>query len=207
MYVPAAFLEERRERLAALIAAHPLALLVSHGPSGLSVSPVPMQLQGSVLTAHLARANPQLDDLRAGGEVLAVFQGPQSYVTPAWYAAKAEHGRVVPTWNYLTVEVRGRVRVIDDPDWLARQVADLTDAHEAGRDQPWAVSDAPEPFIAAQLRGICGIEVAITAMTGKWKASQNRSDADRSGVIAGLAATDGAAARGMIEAIPPPATG
>lgn len=203
MYVPAAFREDRPDRIAALIAAHPLALLVSHGGSGLAASPVPMQLADGVLRAHLACANPQLADLRDGGEVLAVFQGPQAYVTPGWYASKAEHGRVVPTWNYLTVQVRGRVRVIDDADWLAAQVAELTDALEAGRPLPWGVGDAPGAFIAAQLRGIAGVEVAITAMTGKWKASQNRSDADREGVIDGLTATGSA----MAQAIPPPARG
>lgn len=203
MYVPPAFREDDPGQIAALIAAHPLALLISHGATGLAASPVPMQLADGVLRAHLARANPQLADLRDGGEVLAVFQGPQAYVTPSWYAAKAEHGRVVPTWNYLTVQVRGRVRVIDDGDWLAAQVAALTDAQEADRPAPWAVSDAPDAFIDGQLRGISGVEVAITAMTGKWKASQNRSAADREGVTRGLTEAGSA----LAQAIPPPDRG
>lgn len=186
MYVPPAFREDRPEVLAALIAAYPLGLLVSHGAGGLMANPVPMLLADGVLRAHLARANPQLADLRAGVEVLVVFQGPQGYVTPEWYPAKAEHGRVVPTWNYLTVQARGLPRMIEAADWLRAQVGDLTAAQEAARPAPWAVSDAPEPFVAAQLRGICGVEIAVTALAGKWKASQNRAAADRRGVIAGL---------------------
>lgn len=199
MYIPPAFREDRPEVMAALIAAYPLALLVSHGDGGLLADPVPMLWRDGRLIAHLARANPHADRLRSGGEVMAIFQGAHSYVTPAWYAAKAEHGRVVPTWNYLTVQMQGIARIIDDMDWLAAQVAALTDAQEAGRTQPWAVSDAPDAFISAQLRGIVGLEVEVTSLAGKWKASQNRSDADRAGVIAGLAAL----ANPMAEAIPP----
>lgn len=202
MYVPPAFREDRPEVMAALIAAHPLALLVSHGDGGLLADPVPMLWRDGRLIAHLARANPHADRLRGGGAVMAIFQGAHSYVTPAWYAAKAEHGRVVPTWNYLTVQMQGIARIIDDTDWLAAQVAALTDAQEAGRTQPWAVSDAPDAFISAQLRGIVGLEVEVTSVAGKWKASQNRSDADRAGVIAGLAAL----ANPMAEAIPPART-
>ena len=189
MHVPPAFAEDRPEVLAALIAAHPLATLISHGPDGLTANLIPMQLDpaAQVLRAHLARANPQLDDLRAGGPVLAVFQGLQAYVSPGWYASKAEHGRVVPTWNYLTVQVRGVPRVIDDADWLHAQVSSLTERHEAGASVPWAVTDAPPAFVAAQLRGIVGLEVPVARMQGKWKASQNRPPDDRAGVIAGLA--------------------
>ncbi|MRX51474.1 FMN-binding negative transcriptional regulator [Paracoccus sp. S-4012] len=200
MYLPPAFREDRPEVMAALIAAHPLALLVTHGSGGLQANPVPMLLRGDVLTAHLARANLQLDDLRQGTETLAVFQGPQTYVTPSWYASKAEHGRVVPTWNYLTVQVHGTPRVIDDANWLLAQVTDLTDGQEAGRADPWKVTDAPEKFIAAQLRGIVGLELSITRMDGKWKASQNRNDADRAGVIRNLAAEGSPFA----SAVPPP---
>lgn len=201
MYVPPAFREDRREVLLALIAAHPLATLISHGADGLCANLVPMQVQDGVLRAHLARANPQLDDLRAGGEVLAVFQGPQAYVSPGWYASKAEHGRVVPTWNFLMVQVRAVARVIEDADWLRAQVTALTERHEAGRPAPWAVADAPDGFVAAQLRAIVGIELPIDAVAGKWKASQNRPGADRAGVISGLA-SEGS---GMAGFVPPPA--
>lgn len=193
MYVPPAFAESRPEALAGLIAAHPLALLVTGGAAPLA-NAVPMLLDADrgVLTAHLARANGQIAALRdaeaAGGEVLAVFQGPQAYVSPGWYASKAEHGRVVPTWNYLMVQVRGVPRVIEDADWLLAQVGRLTDGFEAGFDTPWAVSDAPDAFVAAQLRGIVGLEIPLTRIMGKWKASQNRPAADRRGVIDGLTA-------------------
>lgn len=200
MYVPPAFREDRRAVMEALMAAHPLAVLISHGAGGLTANLIPMQIAGGVLRAHLARANPQLDDLRAGGEVLAVFQGPQAYVSPGWYASKAEHGRVVPTWNYLTVQVRGRARVIEDADWLRAQVTALTEQHEAGRADAWAVTDAPERFVEAQLRAIVGIELPLDDLTGKWKASQNRPGADRAGVISGLA-SEGS---GMAGFIPPP---
>lgn len=202
MYVPPAFREDRAQAIHALIEAHPLALLVSTGEDGPTANPVPMLLDPSagVLHCHLARANGQIGELRAaqaaGREVLAVFQGPQAYISPGWYASKAEHGRVVPTWNYLIVQVRGVPRVIEDADWLRGQVGALTDRHEAGLADPWSVGDAPEGFVAAQLRGIVGLELPLTRVTGKWKASQNRPAADRAGVIAGLeAAGDAMAAR------------
>lgn len=202
MYVPPAFREDRPQAIHALIEAHPLALLVSTGEDGPTANPVPMLLDPSagVLRCHLARANGQIGELRAaqaaGREVLAVFQGPQAYISPGWYASKAEHGRVVPTWNYLIVQVRGVPRVIEDADWLRGQVGALTDRHEAGLADPWSVGDAPEGFVAAQLRGIVGLELPLTRVTGKWKASQNRPAADRAGVIAGLeAAGDAMAAR------------
>ncbi|WP_273699520.1 FMN-binding negative transcriptional regulator [Paracoccus sphaerophysae] len=202
MYVPPAFREDRPQAIHALIEAHPLALLVSTGEDGLTANPVPMLLDPSadVLRCHLARANGQIGELRAaqaaGREVLAVFQGPQAYISPGWYASKAEHGRVVPTWNYLIVQVRGVPRVIEDADWLRGQVGALTDRHEAGLADPWSVGDAPDGFVAAQLRGIIGLELPLTRVTGKWKASQNRPAADRAGVIAGLeAAGDAMAAR------------
>lgn len=192
MYTPPAFDETRPEVLSALIAAHPLALLVTAGDdAGPTANLIPMTAEGGVLRGHLARANRQLAELRAaqaaGRPVLAVFQGPQAYVSPGWYASKAEHGRVVPTWNFLMVQVRGVPRVIDEPDWLAAQVTDLTDRLEAERPDPWSVTDAPAPFVAAQLRGIVGLELPMTALAGKWKASQNRSAADRAGVAHGLA--------------------
>jgi transcriptional regulator len=118
--------------------------------------------------------------------VLVVFQGPQAYVTPSWYAAKAEHGKVVPTWNYCIVQARGTASVHEDPVWLRAQVQALTGRHEAGRDAPWAVTDAPERFVEAMLRGIVGIEIEILDLAGKWKVSQNRSAADRAGVKQGL---------------------
>jgi transcriptional regulator len=120
--------------------------------------------------------------------VLVVFQGVDTYITPSWYATKRETGKVVPTWNYAIVQARGHARIIDDRDWLAGQIRELTGTHEADRDQPWQVADAPEPFIDAQIKGIIGIEIDIASLVGKWKVSQNRPVADREGVIEGLAA-------------------
>lgn len=201
MYIPPAFREDRPEMQAALIDACPLAMLVTGGDDGPVADPVPMMRAGGVLRAHLARANPQIQRLQAaeaaGRPVLAVFQGPQAYVSPGWYASKAEHGRVVPTWNYLVVQVRAVPRVILDPDWLRAQVGALTDRFEARMPDPWAVSDAPEAFVAAQLRGIVGLELPLTGIIGKWKTSQNRPAADQRGVAAGLAAAGSALAAHM----------
>lgn len=200
MYQPEPFREDRPEVLAALIAAHPLGLLISGGPSGLEANPLPFLWDDArrVLRAHLARANAQWRTLAAAPDCLVVFQGPQDYVTPAWYASKREHGKVVPTWNYVLVEARGQARVFEDPSWLERQIADLTRAQEAPRIEPWAVTDAPAPFVAAQIRGIVGIEIAVSALSGKWKLSQNRPEADRQGVIAGYSAAGAGAMSDLV---------
>jgi len=191
MYRPPAFREDGPELLHAAIRAHPLATLVTHGASGLAANLVPFTLVpgengADLLRAHLAKANPQLTDLRTGGEALVIFQGPQAYVTPSWYPSKQEHGKVVPTWNYILVQAHGRPRVIDDAGWLRAQIDALTTLQEAGRADPWAVTDAPADFVAAQLKGIAGVEIAIERIEGKWKASQNQPAANREGVVAGL---------------------
>lgn len=192
MYQPPHFREDRLATQHALIRANPLGLLVSAGAGGLVADPVPFVLDADgghgTLRAHLARANPHWAALAEVRECLAVFQGPDGYVSPGWYAAKREHGRVVPTWNYATVHAWGRPRIVEDAAWLRRQIEDLTALREAPRPEPWAVGDAPEPFVAGQLRGIVGVEIAIHRIEGKWKVSQNRSEADRGGVVAGLRA-------------------
>jgi transcriptional regulator len=190
MYQPPHFREDSRTAQHALIWAYPLGLLITGDLDGLTANPIPFLLdeagEHGVLRAHLARANPQWRALAAAEECLVVFQGPQGYVTPDWYASKREHGRVVPTWNYATVHAWGRPQVIEDEGWLRRQIADLTTLREAPRARPWAVTDAPEPFVAAQLRALVGVEIPITRIEGKWKMSQNRPEADRTGVIAGF---------------------
>jgi transcriptional regulator len=191
MYEPPLHRQEDRAAIFALIRAHPLGLLVSHGAGGLLANAVPFTLveDGSafgLLRCHLARANPQWRDLAEGAEALVVFQGADAYVTPSWYATKRETGKVVPTWNYVMVQARGAPRVFEGADWLRPQVEQLTNEREAGREHPWAVGDAPADFIASQMRAIVGVEIAVTDMRGKWKASQNRNAADREGVIAGL---------------------
>lgn len=190
MYQLPAFREERLEILHALIRAHPLATLITAGTGGLIANLVPFTLADTngkgTLRAHIAKANPQIDALKAGAETLVVFHGPEAYITPSWYASKKEHGRVVPTWNYAVVQVRGIPCVIDAPAWLRGQIDALTSGQEDHRPEPWKVTDAPEEFIEGQLRAIIGIEIPILTIDGKWKVSQNRSAADRQGVYEGL---------------------
>lgn len=194
MYLPAHFEETRPEVLQALLRAHPLGLLVTTDAAGaMSANSVPFILDPDpaggpgILRAHVARANPLWRDARGDIESLVAFQGEQAYISPGFYPSKAAHGKVVPTWNYVMVQARGRLRVIDDAAWLHAFVKRLTDRHEAPRAQPWAVSDAPDDYIATMLRAIVGIEIVLTALTGKWKVGQNRSAADRAGVAQGLA--------------------
>lgn len=190
MYVPPLNREERPEIMHRLIREQPLGLLVTAGAQGLLANPIPFVLHTApdappLLECHLAVANPQWRDLD-GSEVLVVFQGPQAYVTPAWYPAKREHGKVVPTWNYVMVQARGRASLVDDPDWLMRHLNELTDHNETGQAEPWQVADAPADYVRAQRRGIKGVRIEVSAMSGKWKLSQNRSRADRQGVVSGL---------------------
>ncbi|RZT11233.1 negative transcriptional regulator, PaiB family [Duganella sp. CF402] len=186
MHCPAMFREERLEVLQQLMREHPLATLITAGAGGLTANLIPFSLHGDVLRAHLARNNKQLDDLLAGTEALIVFQGPQSYITPSWYPSKAEHGKVVPTWNFVMVQARGIPQVMDDAAWLREQVGQMTANLEGQRAEPWSVADAPDDFIATQLRAIVGVEIPIRSLEGKWKISQNRNEADRQGVIQGL---------------------
>ncbi len=189
MYQPVHFREDRLEVQHELIRNRPLGLLVTAGPGGLMANPVPflVDVEGrfGTLRAHVARANPQWRELDGLAECLVVFQGPQDYVTPSWYATKRETGKVVPTWNYATVHAWGRPRAIEDATWLRRQIGDLTASMEGRRTAPWAVEDAPADFVAMQIRAIVGIEIPIARIEGKWKMSQNRTPADRQGVVAG----------------------
>ena len=208
MYQPPHFVETDIGVLHALIRAHPLGLLISADADGPLANPLPFLLDADVaphgrLRVHLARANPQWRQLADNPDlpVLVVFQGADAYVTPSWYETKRETGKVVPTWNYAMVQVRGHARVIEDKDWLAQQVAALTASHEAEREQPWQVTDAPETYIASQLKGIVGLEIDIAEITGKWKVSQNRPEADRRGVAEGLADTDSASSEEMADLV------
>lgn len=190
MYIPASFRESRIEILHAFICAHPFGLLISAGDGGLQATPLPFQLEADggngTLRAHMARANPHGQALAGAAECLVVFQGEQGYVTPSWYASKQATGKAVPTWNYAAVQARGRPRVVEDAAWLRPHLERLTQAQEGRRAQPWAVDDAPEDYLAAQMKAIVGIEIPIARIEGKWKMSQNRDTADRRGVIAGL---------------------
>ena len=190
MYQPSAFREERLETLHELIRSHPLATLITAGAGGLIANFVPFILADTggkgTLRAHIAKANDQVAALEGGAESLVIFHGPEAYITPSWYPSKKQHGRVVPTWNYAVVQVRGTPRVIDHAAWLRTQIDALTSAQENRRSEPWKVTDAPEAFIEGQLRAIIGIEIPILTIEGKWKVSQNRSAADREGVYEGL---------------------
>jgi len=190
MYSPPQFTETDETVLRALIEAHPLGLLISTSATDVLANPVPFLVSVkdgvTTLRAHVSRANQQWRHIKDGASVLVVFQGINTYVTPSWYVSKAEHGKVVPTWNYAMVQARGTAIVHEGSEWLGQQVGELTDRHEADRPAPWKVDDAPDAFVAAQLRGIVGIEITVEHLTGKWKVSQNRPEADRRGVHAGL---------------------
>lgn len=191
MYQPPHFRETDLGVQHALIRAHPLGLLITAGPDGPTANALPFLLdttrsEKGTLQVHMAKANGQWRDLQAGAGPLVVFQGVDNYITPSWYATKQETGKVVPTWNYAIVQVRGTARVIDDPAWLRTQVEALTGEHEKPRGEQWAVGDAPDGYIASQLKGIIGVEIEITAIDGKWKVSQNRPAADVARVAAAL---------------------
>jgi len=191
MYEPPHFREDRIEVQHNLIRAHPRGLLITAGPSGLLANPIPFLIDSGTsergtLRAHLAVANPQWRELAAVEQCLVVFQGPQEYVSPSWYPTKRETGKVVPTWNYVTVHAWGRPQVIEDAAWLRRQLDDLTLLKEGTRPAPWKVDDAPAPYVTSQMKGIVGVEIPIERIEGKWKVSQNRPQADRAGVIGGL---------------------
>jgi transcriptional regulator len=194
MYIPPAFrLEDLPDVHSAMRDARS-ATLVTATDQGLIGTPLPTLLnadegQYGTLYAHVARANPQWK-LAPVGEAMAIFSGPEAYVTPSWYATKQETHKVVPTWNYVAIHAYGPVEFFDDADRLLGLVTRLTDLHEQSRQQPWAVADAPADFIKSQLRGIVGLRMPITRLDAKRKMSQNRSAADRAGVIEGLSASD-----------------
>ncbi len=191
MYQPPHFREDRRDVQHALIKTHSLGLLITAGPEGLQANYIPFLIDAQAsdngtLRAHLARANPQLRELAAVEECLVVFQGPQAYVSPSLYPSKRETGKVVPTWNYITVQAWGRARVMDDANWIRGQIDDLTRHKEADRAAPWNVADAPDTFLTSQIKAIVGLEIPILRIEGKWKVSQNRVATDAAGVAAGL---------------------
>lgn len=190
MYNPSVFREERLEVLQQAIRSHPLGLLITYGQSGLTANSVPFLLVSSrsetILSVHLSKANKQIEDIESGSPALVVFQGPQAYVSPSWYPGKREHGKVVPTWNYVMVQVRGNPEIRHGVEWLSKHVEALTNEHEAAFVDPWQVSDAPSSYINKQLTGILGIQILVEDIQGKWKVSQNKSSTDRKGVSEGL---------------------
>ncbi|MFA6310479.1 MAG: FMN-binding negative transcriptional regulator [Sterolibacterium sp.] len=193
MYVPAQFEENRIEVLAAMMRAHPLATLVTMSGDagcGLAADHLPLEYDPlpapyGTLRGHVARANRVWRD-SAATDALAVFQGPDAYISPAWYPSKAEAGKAVPTWNYVVVHARGPLTFFEERQRLRALVESLTDRHEADRPHPWQISDAPAEYIEQLLGAIVGVEMPINQLIGKWKLSQNRSVPDRAGVITGL---------------------
>ena len=186
MYIPQHFAQDDVAEMHALMRSHPLATLISHGADGLNANHLPLLLSEGKLQGHVARANPVWRDGAVIGEVLVIFHGHDSYISPSGYATKAEHGKVVPTWNYAAVHAYGELRAIDDRDWVFRQISALTTSNEAALPQPWAVSDAPADYIDKMLGAVVGIEISITRLLGKWKVSQNQPAENRASLIAAL---------------------
>jgi transcriptional regulator len=206
MYLPKHFEETRVEVLHELIRAHPLGALVTLGADGLDANHIPFEVDPDpaplgTLRGHVARANPVWRELARGAEALAIFQGPQTYVSPSWYPSKQEGGKVVPTWNYAVVHAYGTPRAVDDAAWLRAFVEKLTDRHEAGRATPWKVTDAPADYVDKMVTAIVGIELPVARLLGKWKVSQNRPARDREGVVAGLQQRGGDVSAAMAELV------
>jgi transcriptional regulator len=191
MYLPKTFEPPDAETLRQFMRAHPFGVLVTMTSTGLDANHLPFVFDAEpapygTLRGHVARANPVWRECQAGTDALIIFQGPDSFISPSWYPTKQETGAVVPTWNYIVVHAHGTVRVVEDAAWLRAHVEALTDRQEAGREAPWAVSDAPADYIQKMVGAIVGIEMRISRLVGKWKLSQNRSERDRAGVVDGL---------------------
>ena len=208
MYLPSHFEENRSEQLHALLRQHPLGLLITQNGAGeLAANSIPFMLEADpdggpgILRGHVARANPIWKEARTDVDSLVVFQGPQAYISPSLYPSKEATGKAVPTWNYIMVQARGALSVIDDASWLRAFVTRLTERHEAERPAPWAVSDAPPDYIDSMLKAIVGIEIKLRTLQGKWKVSQNRTPADQQGVVSGLHQQGDAPAQAMAQAI------
>jgi transcriptional regulator len=187
VYTPPFNRADDEGELRALVAHVRAGWLVTNGQGAApSATYLPVVWRGDTVIVHLARANPHWREIGENAPALVIVTGPDAYVSPSWYAAKAEHGKVVPTWNYSTVHLTGSARVHDDPQWLRMAVEELTNEHERARVEPWHVADAPDSYIDGQLRGIVGVELTVSKVEGKAKLSQNRSRADREGVVEGL---------------------
>jgi transcriptional regulator len=200
VYIPGTNAEHRPEVIFEFIEAHPLGILVTGSGEGLFATHLPLLLDRTrgphgTLQGHVARANRQHAMPAEETEALVIFSGPDAYISPSFYPSKAEHGKVVPTWNYVAVHAYGRVQYNSDPVFLRAHVGRLTAHHEASRARPWSVEDAPVEYVDQQLRAIVGVEIEITRLEGKWKMSQNRNAADIDGVVAGLGASDDARKR------------
>lgn len=187
MYTPRFNRVDDEAQTREMVAAARIGWLVTVGDDGSPLATLlPLIWEGDTVITHMAKANPHWQQISPGASALVIVTGPDAYITPSWYAAKTEHGKVVPTWNYTAVQLSGAARVRHDPEWLRNAVTLLTIRHEQARNDPWAVTDAPDEFIDGQLGAIVGVEVAVERVQGKAKLSQNRSEADQRGVIHGL---------------------
>ncbi|HIJ87750.1 MAG TPA: FMN-binding negative transcriptional regulator [Desulfuromonadales bacterium] len=191
MYLPSHFEESRSDVLHGLIRSHPLATVVTLSKDGINANHIPLLIspesgQFGVLRGHIARSNSMWSDLVQDVDALAIFQGPDSYISPSWYPTKQEHGKVVPTWNYAVVHAYGSLRIIDNVEWVRNLVESLTNQQEAGFSKPWAVSDAPSDYTDRLIESIVGFEIVISKLTGKWKVSQNQPAQNQEGVVKGL---------------------
>jgi transcriptional regulator len=202
MYTPKHFEETNAAVMHALIRSHPLGTWVNYSNGELVANHVPFLLDAArgeygTLVGHVARANPVWQSISAEMNSLVIFQGPDAYITPAWYPSKHAEGKAVPTWNYAVVHAQGKPQAIQDRDWLHKHVSQLSDTHEAQQAHPWKVSDAPRDYVERLLGAIVGIEIPISKLLGKWKVTQNRPAPDKLGVIAGLLTRDDDDARAM----------
>lgn len=209
MYQPAQFVETRPEVLHELVQSHPLAALVTLSAKGLDANHIPLVLRVGAdgrtsLVGHVARANPLWKDTDLSVPVLAIFQGPQHYISPGWYATKAEHGKVVPTWNYAVVHAKGLLTVHDDGAWIRNQMQQITTQQEAPMARPWAVDDAPRDYTDKMIAAVVGIEIVVDEWVGKWKVSQNQPPANQTTVREGLEREGSDAARTMAGLVPGP---
>jgi transcriptional regulator len=204
MYLPPQFEQPDRAVMHELMRTRSLATLVTTGSDGLNANHIPLHLSATpepygVLRGHVARSNPILNDLNSENDALAIFHGPQAYISPSWYATKQEDGKVVPTWNYTVVHAYGRMRIIDDAVWVLAQLEALTTQNEARFSQPWAVSDTPEEFTQKLIGAVVGIEMIISRLSGKWKVSQNQPLQNQLSVISGLTANGQAAMAELVK--------
>lgn len=191
MYIPKHFEQPDIQAMHELIRAHPLATLVTFGVDGLCANHIPLLLSEKpepygLLSGHVPRTNPVWCEASSQVEAMVIFQGPDAYITPSWYASKQQTGKVVPTWNYTVVHAHGHIRAIDDTEWLRAHLEMLTNQQEAAFPHPWSVSDAPGDFTEKLLGNLIGIEIPISKLIGKWKVSQNRPEPDKAGVVTGL---------------------
>ncbi|WP_352337612.1 FMN-binding negative transcriptional regulator [Psychrobacter sp. 16-MNA-CIBAN-0192] len=194
MHIPTQFKQENDTELLELMREYPFATLMTHSTSGMEANHLPISLSWQedklYLHAHIAKINSLWQSGAESSEVLVVFNGPNCYISPNHYPTKQQTGKAVPTWNYVAVHVKGRISFIHDAAWIYRALENLTAEHESGLDNPWAMSDAPAPYIDKMLPAIVGIEIAVTSITGQWKLSQNQPTINQLGVIQGLSASD-----------------